>query len=288
MPVWCPRSRLGLSWALPLIAASLLGSPAGAVTKVVFTGTVNSDSDDLLSTPTPSGAAYVDGQQFQLTFEVNGDFSPANPAWNSVCYSTTFNRYQNTNAACPLSPVKDVAFTGMNSNTTYNQSLGSAIIVPQRSFTSNLGFSRGASFGDTGRSLNSSGAAFTLVGWTVPASYTFATQPTPYMVYPYTGGPASSLLSPSALISWYYNNSYYRNYALSSPNTITLNFNNPDTGDIPLSAYITQMDIISEAPAPLPLFGAISGFAYSRRLRRRCRAESRTRSSSPCHASAKI
>jgi hypothetical protein len=266
------RSLRGFSWALPLIAVSLLGGSAGAVTKVVYTGTItDSTSPELTSGASP---AYSVDQKFWLSFSINESF---NPNLNASCYLTSGNRYNNNQTTCNQSLLSDVSFAA-GIGTFSPSSAGVQILIPQSSRTQNLGFTRNLTFNTpTGAQVVSNNSTWEMISWNVPTTYTFSREPTPYMVYPY--GP--TLLSPSALVLWYYNTSYYRNYAISSPPTVTINFYDPEsTATTQLYFSATQMDIIGEAPAPLPFLGAVSAFGFSRRLRRRCRPACKPRSSS--------
>ena len=80
------------------------------------------------------------------------------------------------------------------------------------------------------------------------------------------------LLTPTSLISYYYNNSFYRDYSsltnLGTPvENVVLKF-----GEGNVEFQLTGLDIISEVPGPLPLAGAAGAYGWSRKLRRRIRS----------------
>lgn len=246
--------------------------PAIALTRVVYTGTVSASTSNALRGG--SSPAYSLGQTFQVSFTINEAF---NPSLNS-CYDDGTTKLYTNNATCNQSLFSNITFTGQSSGTFNSVARGVQIEIPNASFDSNIGFSRNT-FEDnsrTGPIVNSNTVDWNLVSWNVPTAYTFVREPTPYMVSPY--GP--TLLSPTALISWYYNTSYYRNYALSNRPDIFLTFLSPSNSVATLYFSATQMDIIGEAPAPLPFLGAASAFGFSRRLRRRCRPSCKPISSS--------
>ena len=271
----------GSIWLTAACAVALLNPvPSTAGTTVRYTGTITALPNGQTSwrgytTNNPAGAGL--DNTLTIEFAINPSFStscvgtisnPGDPDYYSAAYSVP--------DSCGGQLFTSISLTGPQVFGAYSLTAGSTEIDAQY-----------ASQGATSRNIYLVGSGLTsgirvgsnldsspLTDFQISGDYTFVytgnPNPgfTPYFAPPFINGtaPYSGLPSPSDLIQFYYNSSYYRNYAITpGSSTASVTF-----GEGVLDFSLTQMDIIIDGvPAPLPLFGAVAAFSTARQLRRR-------------------
>jgi hypothetical protein len=248
--------------------------------------------------------SYTTGQNFSFSFALNSAVLGAadgNAACGNSYYSNnaTNNNYlwYDNKPGCATKLFNRIEFTGITSSA---QSLDATTNEMSSYSSANFNipadgnpFFSGFNYGGSGISAVGGPAAspvplssfnfFPLAGVALPTSspaynYSFnASYNQPYVVV------GTALPSPVEFMQYYYGSgSYYRDFSIANTSGVADNLT-PYTGSPQANISfgeggktiifnVTGMDIITPAPAPLPLLGASAAMAFSRRLKKRIRS----------------
>lgn len=249
-------------------------SQASALTKVTFSGTINS----------PAPAGFTANSPFSISFTFNPNYPDNGDTTTPSCGTVSQGSYYQWNdQLCTQRLFSSIEFT--NSIGTYAPNNGSYTDMFAGDSAGNAAYANPVFIGTGFAASETDNSAIyydpdnnplTTTDRKYLNNFNIITGFDPYYfnnayLQPYVNV-GSSLPTPSYFMQFYYSSSYYRDYSIDSSATPTpigeLQFFGED-GDATLYFTLTGMDIVTPIPSPLPLLGASSALYFSRKLRKR-------------------